>query len=162
MYCESDQASLCWECDAKVHAANFLVARHTRTLLCHRCHSPTPWSASGPNLGPTLSVCHLCVAARPSLRPAGRRGEDVRVEEDAAGSDGGREDVVVEEDDFDDEEEEEEVEEEDDDEEEDVDSEDDEKGEGENQVVPWSSSPPLAVTSSISQESFPPPAVAQK
>ncbi|KAL4347120.1 hypothetical protein GQ457_17G024250 [Hibiscus cannabinus] len=24
-YCESDQASLCWHCDAKVHGANFLV-----------------------------------------------------------------------------------------------------------------------------------------
>lgn len=166
MYCESDQASLCWECDAKVHAANFLVARHTRTLLCHHCHSPTPWSASGPNLGPTLSVCHLCVAARPhkpdlaagrpSLGPAGRRREDVRVEEDAAGSDGDREDAVVEEDDFDDEEEEDVVEEDDDEEEEDVDSEEDEEEEGDNQVVPWSASPPPAASSSTSEESFPP------
>ncbi|KAK3014362.1 hypothetical protein RJ639_009084 [Escallonia herrerae] len=35
MYCESDQASLCWDCDARIHSANFLVAKHLRTLLCH-------------------------------------------------------------------------------------------------------------------------------
>ncbi|KAL8507545.1 hypothetical protein ACS0TY_018186 [Phlomoides rotata] len=58
--CDSDQASLCWDCDDKVHAANFLVAKHSRTLLCHVCQSPTPWSAAGPNLGRTLSVCHAC------------------------------------------------------------------------------------------------------
>ncbi|XP_044501284.1 zinc finger protein CONSTANS-LIKE 3-like isoform X2 [Mangifera indica] len=60
-YCESDQASLCWGCDAKVHAANFLVARHSRTLLCHICNSLTPWKASGSNLGHTVSVCETCL-----------------------------------------------------------------------------------------------------
>ncbi|KAL6570584.1 hypothetical protein OROGR_000134 [Orobanche gracilis] len=60
MYCESDQASLCWDCDGKVHAANFLVAKHSRTLLCHVCHSPTPWKATGLKLAPTVSVCHGC------------------------------------------------------------------------------------------------------
>ncbi|KAM7249999.1 hypothetical protein ACFE04_021882 [Oxalis oulophora] len=61
MFCESDQASLCWTCDEKIHAANFLVAKHTRTLLCHLCHAPTTWTASGPKLTPTLSVCDTCV-----------------------------------------------------------------------------------------------------
>ncbi|MQM19429.1 hypothetical protein Taro_052433 [Colocasia esculenta] len=55
MYCESDQASLCWECDGKVHGANFLVARHMRSLLCRSCQAPTPWRASGSRLAPTLS-----------------------------------------------------------------------------------------------------------
>ncbi|KAI9094160.1 hypothetical protein K1719_026742 [Acacia pycnantha] len=59
-YCESDLASLCWDCDAKVHGANFLVARHSRTLLCHACQSPTPWKASGAVLGNTFSVCRNC------------------------------------------------------------------------------------------------------
>ncbi|GMN61241.1 hypothetical protein TIFTF001_030332 [Ficus carica] len=54
-YCESDQASLCWNCDVKVHGANFLVARHSRTVLCHACQSPTPWKASGAELGVTVS-----------------------------------------------------------------------------------------------------------
>ena len=60
-YCESDQASLCWNCDAKVHGANFLVARHSRTLLCNTCQSQTPWKASGAKLGHTFSVCETCV-----------------------------------------------------------------------------------------------------
>ncbi|KAL8228473.1 hypothetical protein R6Q57_016057 [Mikania cordata] len=61
-YCESDRASLCWTCDAKVHSANFLVARHSRTLLCQACQSPTPWTASGDTLWPsTASVCRTCV-----------------------------------------------------------------------------------------------------
>ena len=58
--CESDKADLCWECDAEVHGANFLVARHTRRLLCRRCHRPTPWRADGPRLGPSVSVCLAC------------------------------------------------------------------------------------------------------
>ncbi|XP_019412802.1 PREDICTED: putative zinc finger protein CONSTANS-LIKE 11 isoform X2 [Lupinus angustifolius] len=62
IFCESDQATLCWDCDTQVHAANFLVARHSRTLLCRACHSPTPWNASGARLGNTISFCHRCAA----------------------------------------------------------------------------------------------------
>ncbi|KAE9616832.1 hypothetical protein Lal_00034147 [Lupinus albus] len=60
IFCDSDQATLCWDCDAQVHAANFLVARHSRTLLCHTCYSLTPWKASGARLGNTVSFCHNC------------------------------------------------------------------------------------------------------
>ncbi|KAK4776847.1 hypothetical protein SAY86_005535 [Trapa natans] len=60
-FCDSDQAALCWDCDAKVHGANFLVARHSRTLLCHACQRLTPWTASGAKLGHTVSVCDDCV-----------------------------------------------------------------------------------------------------
>ncbi|CAJ1979013.1 unnamed protein product [Sphenostylis stenocarpa] len=63
IFCESDQASLCWDCDAKVHGANFLVARHSRTLLCRTCHSPTPWKAAGARLANAASVCHRCAAS---------------------------------------------------------------------------------------------------
>ncbi|KAF7112746.1 hypothetical protein RHSIM_RhsimUnG0197900 [Rhododendron simsii] len=59
--CDSDQAGLCWDCDAKVHSANFLVAKHSRTLLCHVCQSPTPWNASGYELCKTVSVCRACI-----------------------------------------------------------------------------------------------------
>ncbi|KAJ8545611.1 hypothetical protein K7X08_018194 [Anisodus acutangulus] len=60
VYCESDQASLCWDCDARVHTANFLVAKHSRILLCNSCQSLTPWTGSGSKLGPTVSVCQTC------------------------------------------------------------------------------------------------------
>ncbi|XP_076960081.1 uncharacterized protein LOC143636349 [Bidens hawaiensis] len=62
IYCESDQASLCWTCDSKVHSANFLVARHSRSLLCRLCQSLTAWTAAGEKLGPSaVSVCENCV-----------------------------------------------------------------------------------------------------
>lgn len=61
MHCSSDQASLCWSCDAAVHSANFLVARHSRNLLCGVCQSPTSWSTSGGKVRPTVSVCEQCL-----------------------------------------------------------------------------------------------------
>ncbi|XP_038703424.1 zinc finger protein CONSTANS-LIKE 2-like [Tripterygium wilfordii] len=124
-YCESDQASLCWDCDAKVHGANFLVARHSRTLLCHVCQSQTPWKASGARLGNTVSACERCVD-----------GTNEGDEESEAGND---DDFDTEDDDLDQDEEED----------------DDEDEDGDNQVVPWSSSttPPPAASSSSSEES---------
>lgn len=62
IHCDSDRANLCWTCDANVHSANFLVAKHLRNLLCHVCQSPTPWTASGEKLSSsTVSVCRTCV-----------------------------------------------------------------------------------------------------
>ncbi|XP_060211457.1 zinc finger protein CONSTANS-LIKE 4-like [Lycium barbarum] len=60
IYCESDQANLCWDCDMKVHSENFLVAKHSRSLLCHVCQSQTAWSATGAKIGRTVSVCERC------------------------------------------------------------------------------------------------------
>lgn len=125
IYCDSDQASLCWHCDAKVHSANFLVARHSRSLLCHVCQSPTLWNASGEKLGRTISVCERCVA-----------GSDGREE-----NQGGNDDEIDADDDYDEEEEEE-------------DSSDDVDEDGDNQVVPWSdTSPPPAASLSSSEQS---------
>ncbi|CAI0467889.1 unnamed protein product [Linum tenue] len=109
MYCESDQASLCWDCDGKVHGANFLVAKHTRTLLCHECQSPTPWTGSGSRLAPTISLCEGCAATNDSTSSSGDSDEDENEdgddddEDDGGGGDG---------------------------------------DDGENQVVPWSSTAP--------------------
>ncbi|RWW84434.1 hypothetical protein BHE74_00006970 [Ensete ventricosum] len=69
MHCESDQASLCWECDAKVHGANFLVARHSRWLLCQSCQSPTPWRAEGARPGHAISTCQRCAVVPWSMTP---------------------------------------------------------------------------------------------
>ncbi|KAK4770751.1 hypothetical protein SAY87_031283 [Trapa incisa] len=72
LYCESDRANLCWDCDLKVHGVNFLVTRHRRTLLCHACQNPTPWRASGSKLTPSVSVCGDCAEG---TRPAESTGE---------------------------------------------------------------------------------------
>ncbi|GAB2285314.1 hypothetical protein Dimus_019768 [Dionaea muscipula] len=138
MYCGSDQASLCWDCDSKIHGANFLVARHSRSLLCHVCQSPTPWSASGANLYPTVSMCQMCVAAGRNAEDA---GSTLCREEDADEIDGDDELEMFSDDD---EEEGDEMEEEGDD--------------GGNEVVPRSSTtttspPPPATSSSTSEES---------
>ncbi|XP_074565752.1 uncharacterized protein LOC141822214 [Curcuma longa] len=143
IHCESDQANLCWECDAKVHGANFLVARHSRCLLCRSCQSPTPWRAEGSRLGATVSVCHLCAATSSgSVEGSGEGGCSARcVEEAKEEEEGGSGDS-------DEEEEEEEMEEED--EESESGKEEDDIDEGDNQVVPWSPTPPPVASSSSS------------
>ncbi|XP_051128460.1 zinc finger protein CONSTANS-LIKE 1-like [Andrographis paniculata] len=61
IYCDSDKASLCWDCDSRVHSANSIVTKHTRVLLCRACRTPTPWTGSGPRLAPTVALCVACV-----------------------------------------------------------------------------------------------------
>ncbi|PRQ52949.1 putative transcription factor interactor and regulator Znf-B family [Rosa chinensis] len=125
-YCESDQAILCWDCDFKVHGANFLVARHSRTLLCHACHAPTAWKASGEKLGHTFSVCERCVARNES------RDDE---EESQAGNDDATDDDDLDDSDYDDDDG-------------DIDFDED----GDNQVVPWGSTPPPPAASSTSSD----------
>lgn len=133
MYCDSDQASLCWDCDSRVHTANFLVAKHTRTLLCHACQCPTPWTGSGPKLGPTVSVCDACV-----------HGRNRNIDGDRDPGNGNTED---------DDSEDEEDQQEDGDNEENGDRIHEDDDDGENQVVPLSLPQSLASTSSSSEES---------
>ncbi|ERM98369.1 hypothetical protein AMTRI_Chr02g218060 [Amborella trichopoda] len=121
MYCESDQASLCLECDAKVHGANFLVARHSRCLLCQVCQCPTPWRASGSKLGSAVSLCEKCVNSRHKQQSQHEEEEDGEEEE---------------------EEEDEEEEEMDDEADNGENVSDGDSEDGENQVVPWSLTPP--------------------
>ncbi|XP_055823174.1 zinc finger protein CO3-like [Solanum dulcamara] len=126
MYCESDNASLCWDCDAKVHSANFLAARHSRSLLCQVCQSPTAWSAAGAKLGKTISVCDRCVDGyyhRDEVE------ESRSVNDEGSGT------------------EDEETDYEEDEDEDEIDSED-------IQVVPWSTTtPPPPASSSSSEDS---------
>ncbi|RLN04586.1 hypothetical protein C2845_PM13G05880 [Panicum miliaceum] len=84
VYCGADEATLCWGCDAQVHGANFLVARHARALLCRGCARPTPWRAAGPRLGPTASLCDRCVRRGPGAAGAGGGGEE---DDDGEGED---------------------------------------------------------------------------
>lgn len=83
LHCESDQARLCWDCDAKVHSANFLVARHSRNLLCRLCQSPTAWSAAGSKLEPTYSYCRKC-AGRAACGGGNGEDEEKAVKEEVA------------------------------------------------------------------------------
>ncbi|KAK9089530.1 hypothetical protein Scep_028612 [Stephania cephalantha] len=156
MYCESDKARLCWDCDAKVHGANFIVARHARSLLCGVCQAPTPWRASGRSLGYAASICHRCA------RKCSRGGSGVRG--------GGVDERAIDGFDDDDGDGDEEMDERsgedqegcDDDYDCDVDCEDEDE-DGENQVVPWGSgtstpplppSPPPADSSSTSSDDW--------
>ncbi|XP_047155536.1 zinc finger protein HD1-like [Vigna umbellata] len=125
--CESDQASLCWECDAKVHSANFLVTKHLRILLCHVCQSLTAWHGTGPKFVPTVSVCNTCVNNNRESRSRQNHDED---DDDHNDDD---------DDDDDDDEMDDHVEND-----EDGAEEDDE----ENQVVPWTSTPPPPASAS--------------
>ncbi|KAG9139914.1 hypothetical protein Leryth_024279 [Lithospermum erythrorhizon] len=148
LHCESDEATLCWECDEKVHGANFLVAKHCRSLLCHVCQTPTPWKASGQKLFPTISICEKCNDNKNSRteedeeinKPHIRNQEnEVFDETESEDDDDGNQEFSSDDDD-------------DDDDQEVEDDDDGEDDEGENQVVPWSSSPSMANSSSCSDE----------
>ncbi|XP_010273594.1 PREDICTED: B-box zinc finger protein 32-like [Nelumbo nucifera] len=60
LYCSSDSAFLCWNCDARVHEANFLVARHVRRTVCIKCKGFDGKRVSGVGFRPVQSVCRSC------------------------------------------------------------------------------------------------------
>ncbi|CAI9262368.1 unnamed protein product [Lactuca saligna] len=145
MYCQSDNASLCYDCDQNVHSANFLVAKHSRTLLCHKCQSPTPWNASGVNLGRTASVCVNCLDEHPSQRRVLQEGDT-----NLRGNDVVEENCDVHDEDEDGDTDDDDTESSDESEDEDEDEDED----AENQVVPLSSAASPPATGSSSSEEF--------
>ncbi|KAF8025310.1 hypothetical protein BT93_F2220 [Corymbia citriodora subsp. variegata] len=61
VYCPSDSAFLCRGCDARVHQANFLVARHVRLPLCSGCGSISGQRFSGAGVAPRRpALCLSC------------------------------------------------------------------------------------------------------
>ncbi|PIN23872.1 hypothetical protein CDL12_03383 [Handroanthus impetiginosus] len=62
VFCSSDAAFLCWTCDAKVHEANFLVARHLRHYLCSNCRNFTGQGFSGVGFHPFPATCPSCLS----------------------------------------------------------------------------------------------------
>ncbi|MCL7041118.1 hypothetical protein MKW94_014446 [Papaver nudicaule] len=62
LYCESDSAYLCSSCDANVHEANFLVARHIRRTICSKCKQYDGNIISGIQFYPILKsyTCSSC------------------------------------------------------------------------------------------------------
>lgn len=86
VHCDADAANLCWECDKRVHCANFLVARHSRHLLCRSCQATTPWTAVGSELGRrTMSVCHDCTTFWWRKHHRMRRNGEEEEEEESEG-----------------------------------------------------------------------------
>ncbi|QCE00985.1 B-box zinc finger protein 32 [Vigna unguiculata] len=57
LYCPSDSAFLCGDCDAAVHAANFLVARHFRRRICAKCNRFTGIYIAGATFPSTCTAC---------------------------------------------------------------------------------------------------------
>ncbi|KAL3632811.1 hypothetical protein CASFOL_025795 [Castilleja foliolosa] len=60
VYCPSDAAFLCRSCDAKVHDANFLVARHVRQSVCSNCKNFTGQEFAGVGSQPHRAICNSC------------------------------------------------------------------------------------------------------
>ncbi|KAL4585174.1 hypothetical protein LXL04_009789 [Taraxacum kok-saghyz] len=57
VYCKSDAAKLCVQCDNRVHSANSLSSRHTRSLLCDNCNLHP---AVTHRLFDKMFLCHVC------------------------------------------------------------------------------------------------------
>ncbi|KAK9097771.1 hypothetical protein Syun_024816 [Stephania yunnanensis] len=63
LFCGSDSAFLCWTCDARVHEANFLVARHVRRTLCLKCEGFDGKAVSGVGFRPVRRpICRSCAS----------------------------------------------------------------------------------------------------
>ncbi|KAK7349084.1 hypothetical protein VNO77_06161 [Canavalia gladiata] len=60
LYCPSDSAFLCSNCDATVHRANFLVARHLRHLICSKCNRFAGIHITGAIFRSHASTCRSC------------------------------------------------------------------------------------------------------
>ncbi|CAK7323737.1 unnamed protein product [Dovyalis caffra] len=60
VFCDSDAAFLCFDCDSNVHDANFLVARHLRRVICSGCKSVTGNSFSGTTPSLRHVTCFSC------------------------------------------------------------------------------------------------------
>ncbi|RDX73001.1 B-box zinc finger protein 32, partial [Mucuna pruriens] len=65
LYCPSDSAFLCSNCDADVHSANFLVARHLRHLLCSKCNRFAGIHISGATSRGLPSTCSSSCSPEP-------------------------------------------------------------------------------------------------
>ncbi|KAL8153125.1 hypothetical protein V2J09_010885 [Rumex salicifolius] len=70
VYCKSDAARLCLECDIRVHSANALSSRHPRSLVCDRCSAQL---ATVRCLQDRLCLCPSCDAVFPSCAPTHAR-----------------------------------------------------------------------------------------
>ncbi|XP_027344729.1 B-box zinc finger protein 32 [Abrus precatorius] len=66
LYCPSDSAFLCYACDATVHRANFLVARHLCHVICSKCNCFAGIHTSATVSRRLPSTCRSCSPENPS------------------------------------------------------------------------------------------------
>lgn len=73
VYCKSDSARLCLQCDEYVHSANSVSLKHSRSLICDKC---TSQPAVVRCTDEAISLCegcdwdgHDCIRARHKLNP---------------------------------------------------------------------------------------------
>lgn len=57
VYCKSDAARLCLQCDGRIHSANTLSCSHLRSLVCDKCGSQ---AAVFRCLADEMTLCQLC------------------------------------------------------------------------------------------------------
>ncbi|PON53183.1 B-box-type zinc finger [Parasponia andersonii] len=69
LYCHADSAFLCRSCDADVHGANFLVARHVRRTICSSCFAFDGSFVSGAayRRRNRSELCRVCSSENSSL-----------------------------------------------------------------------------------------------
>ncbi|KAK2651842.1 hypothetical protein Ddye_011698 [Dipteronia dyeriana] len=89
IYCDSDSAFLCRSCDAAVHQANFLVARHLRYCLCSKCNSLAGSFVSDAAAGiesPKQPLCKSCAEETPEISSSSSSSGCVSSTESYAGT----------------------------------------------------------------------------
>lgn len=84
LYCPSDSAFLCSKCDATVHEANFLVARHLRYSFCIKCNRfstrrPTCLSCSPENNIPSDSLTSSSSAESSCATSTAKPSENIKL-----------------------------------------------------------------------------------
>lgn len=70
VYCKSDFARLCLNCDSSVHSANLLSRRHQRSLLCDKCNGQP---ATVRCMDDKVSLCQNCDWSGSGCSGAGHR-----------------------------------------------------------------------------------------
>ncbi|XP_024004815.1 putative zinc finger protein CONSTANS-LIKE 11 [Eutrema salsugineum] len=76
VYCKSDSAKLCLNCDVYVHSANPLSLRHTRSLICEKCLSQP---ALVNCLDEKVSLCQGCHWTASNCSGLGHRIQDLKL-----------------------------------------------------------------------------------
>ncbi|GKE10931.1 B-box zinc finger protein 32 [Tanacetum coccineum] len=82
IYCSSDSAFLCFDCDLHVHSANFLVARHIRLPLCNGEQEENDQSSSSSSSDCISSTDHRsCSASKTTTKIASSTSSDWKTRE---------------------------------------------------------------------------------